>query len=231
MSYQPGTAAWAQPQPNAFAPPPIPRTHDEKIDYGKQYLTYIKALTFDIAKGYHVLGHQYHFLPLRLRYEDAAKEIRTDASYNFTVSTNRELPGMITMIGTIEMLIQQVDALFAEPAQSVDLEKIRLKFAILEAQVSEAMVLVARLGTMMRVYCEVVIPREILLGRDLYRVKVDNEERKERMLQKWVAALPEVCFGRYLEVRVEDEEQNREQGGGDELDEEQSDGECEFVLE
>ena len=138
---------------------------------------------------------------------------------------------MITMIGTIEMLIQQVDALFAEPAQSVDLEKIRLKFAILEAQVSEAMVLVARLGTMIRIYCEVVIPREILLGRDLYRVKVDNEERKERMLQKWVAALPEVCFGRYEEVRVEDEEQNREKGGGDELDEEQSDGECEFVLE
>ena len=122
----------------------------------------------------------------------------------------------------MDMLVRQIEALLAEPVDEVKLERVKMKFAILERQIAEAREVVARLWGIVRVYVEVVVPREIWLGRDLGRVKVENGERKDRMLERWVAALPEICFGGR-------EEHASPEGAGDGLDGDES--ECEFIFD
>ena len=121
----------------------------------------------------------------------------------------------------MSMLVHQLDALLSEPVGKVEFGEVRVKLAVLERQIAEARGVVARLRGMVRVFFEIVVPREIWLGRDLFRVKVENAERKDRMLERWVAALPRICFGGREELA--------EREGGDGLDGDES--ECEFILE
>jgi hypothetical protein len=190
-------------QYNASVPSQIPETDPKQIEYYKQYLIHAKCLVSNIAHDYRVLGLRYHSLPPYIRYHAIARAdgIHLDATRNFVVSDFYELPEMITMLGTFEFVIEQIEALLEDSVENVDDRKVQGKFVMLELQIPYALVLLAKLQTIMRIYVEVVASRwTVKRALESGTVGERLECRMQNMMDKWFDALPEVCFDGYPEA-------------------------------
>ena len=148
-------------QHESSRPSPRSKTGRQTLEHYRRSLTHTKRLISNIVHDYRILGHRYHSFPPYVRYHEIARAdgIHLDAARNFVVSGDYELPELITMLGTFEFVIEQIEPLLAEPAESLDLRTLQSKFAMLETQVPYALILIAKLQTIMRIYVEVVCQR------------------------------------------------------------------------
>ena len=198
---------------SAFVPIPTPEaSHKLQVDYYRQYLLHAKGLVSNLGHDYRVLGHRYHSLPPYVRYHNVARAdgIHLDAARNFVVSDNYELPELITMLGTFEFVIEKIDVVLADPVGSIDLRKTQSMFTMLETQIPYALVLLAKLQIIMRIYVEVVANLKNIRRALQSRWAGDRRERRmQNMLDKWFQALPEVCFDGYPEAFENGGEQER----------------------
>jgi hypothetical protein len=203
-------------------------TNEEAVECYRRYLTHAKGLVSNIAHDYRVIGHRYHSLPPYIRYHHIARadRIHLDATHHFVVSGAYELPEMITMLGTFEFVIAQIETLLAESVEKVDLRKVQCKFVVLEVQIPYALLLLAKLQTIMRIYVEVVASqRKVRRALKSGTVGERLERRMQNMADRWFDTLPEVCFDGYPEAFDDDEEQERshESTGTEESDESSDD--------
>jgi hypothetical protein len=201
----------------------MPETDPKQIEYYKQYLIHAKSLVSNIAHDYRVLGHRYHSLPPYVRYHAIARAdgIHLDATRNFVVSDFYELPELITMLGTFEFVIERIEALLEDSVENVDVHSVQSKFVMLELQIPYALVLLAKLQTIMRIYVEVVASRwNVRRALESGTVGERLEWRMQNMMDRWFEALPEVCFDGYPEAFKDGEEHrmSREREGTDESD-------------
>jgi hypothetical protein len=185
----------------------------QKIDFHKFHLKRLKALVHAFANDYRVFGHCYHSMPMHIRYHDLAKKVMNhryelcnftlkDASRGFVVSSQGELPEMIVMIGTFDLIIKQVDDLLAQPAESVDLQEVKFKLMTIELQIPHAWDVMTKLLLIMTLYFDVVIALEKKAGRTIDDGSMHNSTRTQNMMDKWFAVLPAVCFYGYPEAFV-----------------------------